>query len=110
MDPNSQERRLSRALLAALAEVEKARTQPSEKSHAGLEPSQPVPKEGSGEPRGTPTAERAWLTPKQATRYLGFASVKALYQAIRRGHIPVHRVGRLLRLRREELDQLISGR
>jgi uncharacterized protein (TIGR02246 family) len=39
----------------------------------------------------------AWLTPEQVAGYLALPSRKALYQAVRRGLVPGHRLGRLLR-------------
>jgi len=50
-----------------------------------------------------------WLAADQAVRYLGLPSRKALYQAVRRGQVPVHRLGtRRMRFRRAELDQLLE--
>ena len=50
-----------------------------------------------------------WLGADQAARYLGLPSRKALYQAIRRRQIPVHRLGkRRMRFRRSELDQALE--
>ncbi len=45
-----------------------------------------------------------WLTPDEATAYLKFPSRDALYQAVHRGQLPAHRLGRRLRFRRSELD------
>lgn len=50
-----------------------------------------------------------WLNPDQALVYLGLPSRKALYQAVRRGQIPAHRLGRRLRFNRRELDALLSA-
>jgi excisionase family DNA binding protein len=44
-----------------------------------------------------------------AAAYLGYPSRKALYQAVRRGLVPVHHLGRRLRFNRAELDQLLLG-
>lgn len=52
--------------------------------------------------------EKVWLTPEQAAPFLGLPSVRALYQAVRRGQVPAHRLGRRLRFRREELDRLLE--
>ena len=52
----------------------------------------------------------AWLTPEQAAGYLALPSRKALYQAVRRGLVPGHRLGRLLRFYRPELDRVLLGR
>jgi len=50
-----------------------------------------------------------WLGVDQAARYLGLPSRKALYQAVRRGQVPVHRLGtRRMRFRRAELDQVLE--
>ena len=49
-----------------------------------------------------------WLSSHEAVRYLVLSSRKALYQAVRRGDIPVHRLGkRRLRFNRHELDQVL---
>lgn len=45
-----------------------------------------------------------WLTADEATAYLRFPSRDALYQAVHRGQLPAHRIGRRLRFRRSELD------
>jgi excisionase family DNA binding protein len=50
-----------------------------------------------------------WLNPPQAVRYLGLPSLKALYQAVRRGQIPAHRLGlKRLRFNKHELDKLMT--
>jgi excisionase family DNA binding protein len=49
-----------------------------------------------------------WLNAKQAAAYLAMPSVKAVYQAVRRGQIPVHRFGSRLRFHTEELDKVLS--
>ncbi len=47
----------------------------------------------------------AWMTAAEAAAYLGYRTRAALYQAVRRGIVPAHRLGlRRLRFRREELD------
>lgn len=56
------------------------------------------------------TAERVWLTPAQAVRYLGLPSLKSLYQAVRRGTLPASRIGRVLRFFRTELDAALLRR
>ena len=53
------------------------------------------------------TADRtdAWMTADEAATYLGYRTRAALYQAVRRGIVPAHRLGaRRLRFRRSELD------
>jgi excisionase family DNA binding protein len=52
--------------------------------------------------------ETPWLTAEEAKSYLAFPSVKALYEAVRRGTIPVHKIGRRLRFDRRELEKLLS--
>ena len=50
-----------------------------------------------------------WLTADRATTYLGFSTRRALYQAVRRGTVPVHRLGsRRMRFNRLELDRLLG--
>jgi excisionase family DNA binding protein len=49
-----------------------------------------------------------WMTAVEAALHLGMPSTKALYQAVRRGQIPGHRIGRRLRFSKAEIDQLIS--
>jgi excisionase family DNA binding protein len=52
-----------------------------------------------------PEAADAWMTTNEATAYLGYRTRAALYQAVRRGIVPAHRLGaRRLRFRRSELD------
>ena len=53
-------------------------------------------------------SQTIWLTVEQAVRYLGFPTRQALYQAVRRGHVPVHRLGRALRFLKAELDQHLT--
>jgi excisionase family DNA binding protein len=53
------------------------------------------------------TAPRAdaWMTADEAAAYLGYRTRAALYQAVRRGIVPAHRLGaRRLRFRQSELD------
>lgn len=48
-----------------------------------------------------------WLSPPEAAVYLGL-TVKALYQAVRRGTVVGHRLGnKLLRFHRDELDKAL---
>jgi len=52
-----------------------------------------------------------WLTALEAAGYLGLPSRKALYDAIRRGQVPVHHLGkRRMRFHRAELDQVLLSR
>ncbi len=46
-----------------------------------------------------------WLTVEQVVEYLAFPSRAAVYQAVRRGQIPVYRIGKRLRFKRSELDE-----
>lgn len=52
---------------------------------------------------------KKWLTPIEAAVHLGLPSVRALYQAVRRGTVPAHRLGRRLRFSRDELDRLLQA-
>lgn len=60
------------------------------------------------EQRGVRTA--GWLTADEAASYLGLPSRRALYMAIRRGQVPVHRLGRRMRFDVHELDESLRGR
>ena len=57
---------------------------------------------------GNNEGRRCWMTAEEAARYLGLPSRKALYQAVRRGQIPGHRMGRRLRFDGGELGQLLK--
>ena len=48
-----------------------------------------------------------WMTADEAAAHLGLPSRKALYQAVRRGQVPVHRFGKRLRFSRTELDDAL---
>ena len=61
--------------------------------------------EGAG--ASSSNAGPIWFTPAEAARFLGLPSVRALYQAARRGQVPVHRLGRRLRFRQDELDRIL---
>lgn len=60
------------------------------------------------DPRAARTA--GWLTADEAAAYLGLPSRRALYMAIRRGQVPVHRLGRRMRFDARELDAALRGR
>ena len=47
------------------------------------------------------------MTADEAAAHLGLPSRKALYQAVRRGQVPVHRFGKRLRFSRTELDDAL---
>jgi hypothetical protein len=49
-----------------------------------------------------------WLDSEAARKYLGLPTAKALREAVRRGNVPVHRLGRLLRFSQSELDGLFA--
>lgn len=52
-----------------------------------------------------------WLNAEQTAVYLALPSAKAVYQAVRRGEIPVYRFGKRLRFKSDDLDDLlIKGR
>jgi excisionase family DNA binding protein len=54
------------------------------------------------------TSPDRWLTAPEAAAYLGLPSHRALYQAIRRGQVRAHRLGRRLRFRAAELDAVLT--
>lgn len=57
----------------------------------------------------TSQREDAWMTADEAAAYLGYRTRAALYQAVRRGIVPAHRLGaRRLRFRRAELDEELA--
>jgi excisionase family DNA binding protein len=71
-------------------------------------PSEPTAILERAERRGSFVAGE-WLGVDQAACYLGLPSRKALYQAVRRGQVPVHRLGtRRVRFRRAELDHVLE--
>lgn len=49
-----------------------------------------------------------WMTVPETVKYLGLPSDKALYQAVRRGQIPAHRLGKRLRFSAVELDRVLE--
>ncbi len=52
-----------------------------------------------------------WLSADEAAAYLRLPSRKALYAAVARGTVPVHRLGRRrVRFHRGELDALLAPR
>lgn len=56
-------------------------------------------------------ATSPWLTPAEAAAYVRLPTVKALYQAVRRGDFPCHRrSGRTMLFHREELDKALLDR
>jgi excisionase family DNA binding protein len=63
----------------------------------------------SGSEDVPPRSPQEWLNADEACDYLRIPSRKALYQAIRRGQVPAHRLGRRMRFSRSELDRLLRG-
>jgi excisionase family DNA binding protein len=55
------------------------------------------------------TVRLEWLTAEQAREYLRLPTRKALYAAVARGTIPVHRLGRRVRFRLDELNAALGG-
>ena len=49
-----------------------------------------------------------WMNVPETVQYLGLPSTKALYQAVRRGQIPAHRLGKRLRFSAVELDRVLE--
>jgi len=49
-----------------------------------------------------------WLNSKQAAARLAYPSIRALYQAMRRGNVPYYRHGKRVLFKPEELDSLIK--
>jgi excisionase family DNA binding protein len=58
-------------------------------------------------PVRTKLQSEPWMSAEEAATHLGLPSRKALYQAVRRGQIPVHRFGKRLRFSRAELDRAL---
>ena len=57
------------------------------------------------------SVQSPWMNAAEAASYLGLPSTKALYQAIRRGQVPAHRLGqRRMRFHRSELDKVLLNR
>jgi hypothetical protein len=55
-------------------------------------------------------SQSPWLSAPEAAHYLRLPSVRALYQAVRRGWVPAHKFGpRQLRFDRRELDGLLGA-
>lgn len=57
-----------------------------------------------------PKVPQQWLDADEAAEYLRLRSRRALYDHVRRGRVPAHRLGRLLRFRRAELDAALGVR
>ncbi len=54
-----------------------------------------------------PPSPGAWLTAREAARYLSM-NLKAFYTAVERRQVPASRLGRRLRFHRDGLDRLLS--
>lgn len=53
---------------------------------------------------------KVWFTADEAVAYLCLQSRRALYQFVRKGVLPAHRLGkRHLRFHRDELDRALLG-
>ena len=59
-------------------------------------------------PGPTDDALREWLGTPAAARYLGITP-RTLYRLIDRGLVPAYAVGRVYRLRREDLDRYLAS-
>lgn len=57
--------------------------------------------------QATPAPE--WLDAPAAVKHLGLPSLKALYQLVRGGDVPGHKLGRRLRFARADLDAVIRA-
>ena len=53
-------------------------------------------------------ASSTWLSTKEAAGYLGI-NLRTLYRFIDEGDVPAYKFGRVIRLRKEELDRFIDG-
>jgi excisionase family DNA binding protein len=62
----------------------------------------------SGERKLVALGRQVWLTAEEAALYLRLPTVKALYQAVRRGHLPARYLGNRLRFLRDELDAALA--
>lgn len=56
-----------------------------------------------------PTIASPYLTAREASQYLRYASVAAFYKAIASAKIPTRRRGRSLLFHRAELDRWLAG-
>jgi excisionase family DNA binding protein len=57
-----------------------------------------------------PKLNHEWLDADEAAEYLRLRTRRALYDHVRRGRVKAHRLGRLLRFHRLELDALLGAR
>lgn len=56
-------------------------------------------------PQGAP--DKTWLTPDELCAYLAMPKA-TLYTWVSLGKIPAHKLGRLLRFKKEEIDELME--
>ena len=68
-------------------------------------PPEPVAPNAAATARAERTTD--WLTADEAFAFVGLPSRRALYMAVRRGQIPVHRLGRRMRFSARELDDTL---
>lgn len=61
-------------------------------------------------PPARPPEIREWMTTDEVISLLGLPGREALYQMVRRGTLPAHRLGSRLRFKRSELDQVLARR
>jgi excisionase family DNA binding protein len=62
----------------------------------------------SGERKLVALGRQVWLTAEEAALYLRLPTARALYQAVRRGHLPARYLGNRLRFLRTELDAALA--
>jgi len=53
--------------------------------------------------------DRTWISTKQAAEWLGI-NTTLLYEYIDRGRLPAYRFGRVIRLRRSDVETFLEGR
>ncbi len=82
---------LTAAVLNRIGQLESRREVPGAITH-------PCPTEHADEP---------FLDPAEVIRIYKFASLRALYAAVRRGLVPAHKLGRRLKFLRSELDRAV---
>ncbi|MGV3758530.1 MAG: helix-turn-helix domain-containing protein [Actinomycetota bacterium] len=54
------------------------------------------------------SAEIVWLSTQDAAKRLGITP-RTLYRFIDQGELPAYRLGRVIRLKQEDVDQFIEG-
>jgi len=53
---------------------------------------------------------RPALSPSQAQRALGLESINTVYRLIQRGELPAAKVGRIYRIRQQDIEAFLAGR